>query len=438
MEKSPVDRKVLALTPLDSLKIFFLTFAGWSLMLTKMMSFENLFLLMSVLMVLIFRAPLKEFSWIDKKWLAVLALLFFGLSSLPLLFHLPLAEASYQFLQHRGTVFVVLAFVLVLFWQLKPSEDVVWISLMLTTLSVLVVIGYEWYLLDDFNAIYTYRFGGDMTPHVIHFGIYSNLLTVVLLGGFVWAIQKGPWVVFALIVVALLSFIGSLVSDTRTAWAGLPEALVGWSIFYSLYLKKNGVVSFKRMLAFWLFFMVSFISIIMYFGDRVDRRWDAMVGDLSNYVEGQGNAGSVGTRLVLFQAGIEGFLENPLTGVGEDHSMEEQLARTPKITKEIYGREIPIAFGHLHNQYIEAAFTRGILGVLGLILPILYLVYFFGRKVKETKQNGRFSPWPLAGLLFVVSSSISMFAEAWIHLSNGVAYYLFFITVFVFMTRKYA
>ncbi|PLA75199.1 hypothetical protein CYQ88_02940 [Hydrogenovibrio sp. SC-1] len=438
MEKSTLDKTVLGLTPQDTFKIAIFTTAGWSLMLTKLMSFENMFLLLAMVSALSFRAPVKEFSWIDTKWLWVLAGVFFGLSALPLLFYWPLGEPSFQFLQHRGTAFVIATFVLILFWQLKPSEDVVWISLMLSTLSVLVVIGYEWYLLGQFDAIYTYRFGGDVTPHVIHFGIYSNLLTVVLLGGFVWAIQKGPWMVFALIVVALISFIGSLVSDTRTAWAGLPEALVGWSIFYSLYLKKNGVVSFKRMVTFWLFFMISFTSILMYFGDRVDRRWDAMVGDLSNYVEGQGHAGSVGARLVLFQAGIEGFLENPLTGVGEDHSMKEQLARTPEITKEIYGREIPIAFGHLHNQYIEAAFTRGILGVLGLILPILYLVYFFGRKVKETKANGRFSPWPLAGLLFVVSSSISMLAEAWIHLSNGVAYYLFFITLFVFMTRKYA
>lgn len=433
-----MDTKILGLAPQDYLKIFFLTFSGWSLMLTNVMSFENLFLLLALLSVLIFRAPLKEFSWIDKRWLAVLSLLFFGLSSLPLMFHLPLGDDSYRFLQHQGTAFVVLTFVLIIFWQLKPSEDVVWISLMLTTLSVLVVIGYEWYLLGQFDEIYVHRFGGVMTPHVIHFGIYSNLLTVVLLGGFVWAIKKGPWMVFALIVVALISFVGSLVSDTRTAWAGLPEALVGWSIFYSLYLKKNGVVSFKRMLVFWLFFMVSFITILMYFGDRVDRRWDAMVGDLSNYVEGQGNAGSVGTRLVLFQVGVEGFFENPIAGVGEDNAINEQLARTPRVMEKIYGRDFSFAFGHLHNQYIEAAFTRGILGLLGLILPIIYLVYFFGRKVKETRENGRFSPWPLAGLLFVVSSSISMLAEAWIHLSNGVAYYLFFITVFVFMTRKYA
>lgn len=432
-----MDKTILGLKKSDYVKIFFFTFAGWSLMLTTMMSFENLFLLLALLSILFFRVPLNQFSWIDKNWVGIAILIFVGLSSLPLLFYLPLGEASYNFLQHRGAALIVLSFLLILFWQLRPSEDVIWLSLMLTTLSVVVVIGYEWYLLGNFDAIFTYRFGGVVTPHVIHFGIYSNLLTVVLLGGFVWAIQKGPWVVFSLIVVTLLSFVGSLVSDTRTAWAGLPEALVGWSIFYSLYLKKNGVVSLKRMTVFWMFFIVSFITILMYFGDRVDRRWDAMVGDLSNYVEGQGNAGSVGTRLVLFEAGIGGFLQNPLTGVGEDHSIEEQLKRTPKIVKEIYGKEIPVAFGHLHNQYIEAAFTRGILGLSGLILTIGYLVYFFGKKVKQTKENGHFSPWPLAGLLFVVSSSISMFAEAWIHLSNGVAYYVFFITLFVFLTRKY-
>jgi O-antigen ligase len=257
-----------------------------------------------------------------------------------------------------------------------------------------------------------------------------------LLGGFVWAVKKGSWTIFVLIVTVLISFIGSLVSDTRSAWAGLPEALIAWSVFYWLYLKRNSVVNLRKVAAFWIFFIVCFTSVLFYFGDRVEKRWDAMTGDLYNYSEGAGSTGSVGKRLVLFQAGIQGFLEKPWTGVGEDNSMSEQRRLTAPIIEEVYGRKGSMAFGHLHNQFIEEAFTRGVLGLMALLITIGYLLFFFSRGVKESKQSGDFSPWPLVGLLFVISSSISMMAEAWIHLSTGVIFYIFFITLFVFLSAR--
>jgi O-antigen ligase len=347
---------------------------------------------------------------------------------------MPIGESSFGLIDHKMSALVALLFIWVVFWQLKPSEDVIWWSLIFISLSIPFVIGYELYVLGDFNKIFTHRFGGIATPTVIRFGIYSNLFTVVLLGGFIWAIKRNPWTIIILIVVALLSFVGSLVSDTRSAWAGLPEALIAWAIFYWMYFKRNSTVNIKRMIVLWVFFLVSFVAILFYFGERVEKRWDGMAGSFQNYTEGTGRAGSVGMRLVLAEAGVKGFLEQPLKGVGQENSISEQLRLTVPIMERIYGVKKGISFGHLHNQYVEEAFTRGILGLLSLLLTIGYLIFFFGKKIKESKQDGSFSPWPLAGLLFVISSSISMLGEAWIHLSTGVAFYIFFISVFVFLS----
>lgn len=424
----------MELSKLDYLKVFILSVAGWSIVLTNLMSFESIFFLLAFISIGIFRRPITEALNVPKIWFAVLLLGFVLLGIAPIFFYMPLEESSFSLIDHKMSAVVALLFIWVVFWQLKPSEDVIWWSLIFISFSILFVIGYELHVLGDFNAIFTHRFGEMATPTVLRFGIYSNLFTVVLLGGFTWAIKRNPWTIIILIVAALLSFVGSLVSDTRSAWAGLPEALIAWSIFYWMYFKKNSVVNKKRVITLWIFFLVTFVAILFYFGDRVEKRWDGMTGDLYHYTEGAGNAGSVGIRLVLFEAGIKGFLEQPLKGVGQDNSISEQLRLTAPIMERVYGVKKGIAYGHLHNQYIEEAFTRGILGLLSLLLTIGYLIFFFGKKIKESKQDGSFSSWPLAGLLFVISSSISMLGEAWIHLSTGVAFYMFFISMFVFLS----
>lgn len=436
MEESNVDKAVLESRTLEFLKIFIIASAGWSLMLTKLLNFESVFLLMALISIAVFRRPFKEALNFPRIWLAVLLGSFIVLAILPVFFYSPLGEASFNLINHRLSALVTFLFIWVVFWQLKPTEDVIWWSLITITLSVLFVIGYELYKLGDFQLIFTHRFGYLTTPTVIRFGIYSNLLTVILLGGFIWAVKRGPWVIFILIVAALLSFVGSLVSDTRTAWAGLPEALIGWSVFYWLYLKRNSIINIKKVLFFWVFFIASFTAILFYFGERVENRWTAMTGDLNGYTQGSGSAGSIGLRLVLFEAGVKGFLEKPLTGVGEDNSITEQLRLTAPIMQDVYGANEGIAFGHLHNQFIDEAFTRGILGLLSLLVTIGYLIFFFARQAKASKKDSHFSPWPLAGLLFVISSAISMFGEAWIHLSTGVGFYIFFITLFVFLSHS--
>lgn len=436
MEESKLDTALLESRKLEYLKVFILTVAGWTLVLTKLIPLETTFLILSIASVAVFRRPLKEAFSIPKNWFYVVVFGFVALGIFPVVFYLPLGESSFNLIDHKLSAIVALLFVWIVWWQLRPSEDVVWWSLIFITYSVLFVIAYELYQVGRWSAIFTYRFGDLTTPTVLRFGIYSNLFTVILLGGFVWAVKKGSWTILVLIITVLISFVGSLVSDTRSAWAGLPEALVAWSIFYWLYLKRNSVVSLKKVAAFWIFFIVSFASVLFYFGDRVEKRWDAMTGDLNNYSEGAGHVGSVGKRLVLYQAGIQGFLEMPWTGVGEDNSMSEQRRLSAPIIEEIYGRKGSIAFGHLHNQFIEEAFTRGVIGLAALLITIGYLLFYFSRGVKGSKQRGDFSPWPLIGLLFVISSSISMMAEAWIHLSTGVIFYMFFITLFVFLSMR--
>ena len=418
---------------LDVLKVFIISAGFWSLFLYKLVSFENVFLFLAILSVFVFRRPLREGLNFPKYWLFVLIFIFVFLAILPLFLHQTVDSRWVHFLNTRSSSILMFLFVWIIFWQLKPSEDVLWWSLIVSSLVVSFVIVYELFILNDFNKIFTHRFGGLATAQILRYGIFSNLFTIILLGGFLWAIRKGTKVIAVLIIATLLTFVGSLVSDTRSAWAGLPEALIAWSIFYWLYIKRNSVKNVRRAFMLFMFFLISFIIILFYFGDRVEKRWDALVGGVNNYSQGVGHPGSVETRLILFEAGIKGFLEHPVIGVGQDASAQEQQRLTAPIMKKRYGVGEGISETHLHNQFIHEAFVRGGIGLLSLLMTLGYLLYFFGKRVKNNNKVGIFDPWPLAGSLFVVSLSISMFADSTLFLRSGVAYVFFMATFLVFI-----
>jgi len=421
---------------LDVLKTLIIAIAIWSLFLSKLISFEIIFFVLVIVSVSVFRRPIKEAFPFPMHWLLVLVVFFIFFATVPFFLHETVDSKWSEFLNIRFSSILMFLFVWIIFWQLRPSEDVIWWSLIIASLVVVFVIAYELYMLNDFNQIFTWRFGGLATAQILRFGIYSNLFTVLLLGGFLWAIRKGPIVIGVLIVVTLLTFVGSLVSDTRSAWAGLPEALIAWSIFYWVYLNKNSVRHVGRTIIFFVFFIVCFSAVLFYFGDRVDKRWDALVGGLHNYSQGVGNPGSVETRFILFEAGTKGFLEHPIIGVGESSSIEEQKRLTAPIMKERYGVNEGVWEVHVHNQFIEEAFTRGLFGLLSLLVTLGYLLYFFGKGVKHNKKMDVFEPWPLMGILFVVSSSISMMADSTIYLRSGVAYITFMATFLVFVNHS--
>jgi O-antigen ligase len=110
---------------------------------------------------------------------------------------------------------------------------------MLTGLAVLAVLLYEMLGLPNIEAIVTHRFGESLTPHPIHFGLYSNLILIVLLGGFFWALSKGKNHLIALVVAIVVYMLGVILSESRTAWIGMPEAVIAWSIFYLAYFLRN-------------------------------------------------------------------------------------------------------------------------------------------------------------------------------------------------------
>ncbi len=436
MEKSTLDTKLLELVQKnDYLKILFLVLSGWALFLTKVFSFENIFLIFSILMVWIYRRPFSELKLLFPYRLFLILLLFFiVIPSLPTLYYLPLGERSEEFLHHRMAALIVFLYVVILFWQLRPSATHIWYGLILTGLAVLVVLIYEIAGLPNTEAIFSHRFGDSLTPHPIHFGLYSNLILIVLLGGFFWAWSQGKMHLSALVIAVLVYLLAVILSESRTAWIGLPEAVIAWSIFYlSLFLSKKNQVSKRTIILVLMGMLVSVMVLFSLFSDRVVNRINLAVDDVQNYISGA-EAGSIGQRFVMWEVGLHGFLHSPFVGVGEDNSLhyQEKISRT--IMLERIGVDQPVVYGHLHNQYIHEAFTRGVFALLGLLVFLFYLFFYFVVRIRRSKKDSAQLVWSIAGLVFIIASAVSMLTESWIHLSNGVAFFIYFIMLYYFLS----
>ena len=68
---------------------------------------------------------------------------------------------------------------------------------------------------------------------------------------------------------------------------------------------------------------------------------------------------SSGQRLSLWTLGLQHFVQHPLQGVGVyrlQQANQAEAERGQSISAEV------LAFGHAHNQYVEALATGGLIG----------------------------------------------------------------------------
>lgn len=416
------------------LKVIFLGLSGWTLFLTKIFSFENVFLFLSLLAIMIYQRPFNELKkMFPVHFFFVLLVCFILLPTIPVFFYWPLGPSSESFIHQRFSGLIVFFYVIILFWQLKPTTSQVWWSLILSTLAILIVLFYEGLEIETIQEFKNHRFGYELTPHAIHFGIFSNLLLIVLLGGFIWARRNGYSALFFLNLAIIIALTGVILSESRTAWIGLPEALVAWSIYYYVFIKSQS--NSKRYFKFILIPLAIIVTLSFGLSDRVEKRWDAMISDVKNFSDARA-LGSIGQRLVMWEVGSQGFLENPFRGVGEDRAIEYLAEVSQEITFEKLGIRQSIVYGHLHNQYIHEAYTRGVLAVSGLLLFMGYVLYVFLSRIKSSGISSDIKVWSMSGFVFLVASSLAMLTEATIHLSNGVAFFIFYLTLYYMLSRR--
>ena len=157
-------------------------------------------------------------------------------------------------------------------------------------------------------------------------------------------------------------------SKSRSTWLTLAVL----SIFFVIYLSRSQS-AWKRIA------VITAIT-LMFFGSYllpiVKARVDKSIVNINNYLatddyRDASRSTSIGVRLELWKTGWHIFLENPLLGVGVGGFKPAARANSERYQVN----EAVHRFKYVHNQYIASLATRGIPGLVLLLLILCLPIY---------------------------------------------------------------
>jgi len=175
-------------------------------------------------------------------------------------------------------------------------------------------------------------------------------------------------------------------SGSRGAWLGL-VAVVGVSGFL-LILRLR--MSWKVTVPFVLVLTLGLLALLQ--TPQVQQRIAHGQSDMHQYFSGGKRTTSLGLRLEMWRSAWDGFIENPLTGMGAASLGE----RWQGVEHDYH----LVSFSpHVHNDFLEAAHSRGLLGLVSVSL-ILFTPIYFGWRYRK-RVYGKVLVTACSGFLLV-------------------------------------
>jgi len=269
----------------------------------------------------------------------------------------------------------LLPFVLVLFgvWGIrtyKPHANWFWAGLAIGAIGATALSGYQSIALGMRAGGYTHpiQFGNI----ALLFGVlclvrgmvvfeWSRFNALLWLGFFsglaasVWSQTRGGWLALVLIFVWVLA-------NATKQWAPVKRGAAALAIFVSLAvptLQPEGVVQSRIAVA---------------------------VTEFNAFFETGQQDTSVGARLAMWKLGVQGVAQAPVFGQGDKGWLQTRDAAIAD------GRlsSFSAGFTHLHNEYLNVAFKRGLVGLaLYLAMFLVPMLMFFKPYLHDSRPDVR-------------------------------------------------
>ena len=218
-------------------------------------------------------------------------------------------------------------------------------------------------------------------------------------------------------IAGLFGVVASVLSFARGGWIGIPLIF-----FVVLYIYKNRI-SKKIVGVIGLGILIGgvLLSNNAQFMDRVL----SVKSALTSYSNGVKD-GSIGARLDMWKMGIDAFLEHPISGwnLKELENYKKELAEKGVVSPEF------IQYTHFHNQFIDDAAKKGLLGGISLLGVFLIPLYFFYKKQKNQKESKRIKFITTLGIIHILLIMSYCITQAFLAHNSGNIFYFFLLVVF--------
>ncbi|NVK74851.1 MAG: O-antigen ligase family protein [Oceanospirillaceae bacterium] len=282
----------------------------------------------------------------------------------------------------RPSRFILVLPVMLLLLQATDKKEWLWHGVVIGAIFAFGVAWYERVILGYGRA--------ENGQHPIMFGNTGMLLGMLCFASSTYFLSHKRYLWLLLSLIAGICGVGaSVLSASRGGWVALP--LIGLFLFW------QSRFLFKR--SAWLLFGITtcifIVSVILVPQTGVKERLNEAVGDVSNYTSGVNKDTSVGLRFEMWRAAFYMFQDSPVLGAGVHSSIV--------VKKELLdeGLVIPeaLAYGHAHNEYINALGYRGVVGLAFLLLVYLVPLRLFLKKMEQYKDNWNIKSYAMAGAL---------------------------------------
>ena len=332
--------------------------------------------------------------------------------------------------EHKlAILFLFPAFLLLswLIYQIKPSLDYFWYFIFFASLVMLLWGFLELWQVGLEEIKNGFRLG-DYYSNPIKFGVYVNALFILMLGGLVWAYKKSKlvFILWGLLLIANLMMV--IMSQTRTAWIGWPEALIGWGAYYLFLLTKSEFAKPVKVIILMTPFLVVLAVVLSPLSNLFSDRINLAVHDVEVYIDASNYNTSLGKRFIMYETAVEMIVDKPLTGHGADGFKEAFTAKSKAVLLARFGIEFDgFKFSHVHNQFLMTAVQYGVFAALSLIFIFFYLFTFFIRGIRKACNDEK--PIFIGGLVFTVATFLAFMPESPLEFSGYSAHYLLFFSL---------
>ncbi|MCF6346497.1 MAG: O-antigen ligase family protein [Thiomicrorhabdus sp.] len=321
-----------------------------------------------------------------------------------------------------------------LLFLLKPTIDFFWYFLMGASVLMVFRAVLELSSLGGFSLEGLSSMGrlGNALGNPIPFGLFANTLFILMIGGVIWAYKKHPVLLCFWLLLLFLNFLMVILSQTRTAWVGWGEAIIGWGAYY-IYLACRHKVLLK--LGVGMVFLVAFlgwVNMTIPATKVLKDRASLVFSDMDQYVEGDNPLTSVGLRLSMYGTAVTMIQEKPYLGYGSEGFLDQfKEASQAFFLKEFNLKHDGLQLSHVHNQFLMTWIQYGVLPVILLLFFFIYLIRFFWKGLRLASEEDK--PIFIAGLVFMGSMMVAFMVESPLEFATYSAHYWLFTTLlFVF------
>ena len=366
-------------------------------------------LLLTASVIFLFSSFYKKidlFQFVKKNKTIFASVIFYFLVSV---FFVLLHGEKIKLIDNPFRAFLFLSVVIFLSYS-KLKFDILLYIIPLGSFIAGVVALYQYYILHLPSAFWEQMKiqSGDIAMSL---GLFSFIVSLYFID-----INKSKFALLST-VAGLFGVLASVLSFARGGWVGIPLIF-----FVVLYIYKNRI-SKKLVGVIGLGILIGgvLLSNNAQFMDRVL----SVKSALTSYSNGVKD-GSIGARLDMWKMGIDAFLEHPISGwnLKELENYKKELAEKGVVSPEF------IQYTHFHNQFIDDAAKKGLLGGISLLGVFLIPLYFFYKKQKNHKESKRIKFITTLGIIHILSIMSYCITQAFLAHNSGNIFYFFLLVVF--------